>query len=78
MTTTTTPSTMHVRRDSDRRENRTERCGPSAVTEDGPAPATSTGEWMTYPGVRYAFERLDAVGVRLPREPPQPGRPSRT
>lgn len=57
MTTTTNPSTTPVRRNNDRREPRAVISAPPRVA---PGPATSTAEWVTYPGVRYAIERLDA------------------
>jgi hypothetical protein len=68
MTTSTTPSTTALRRTGDRRKPRTVVPVQRAAAEREPAPAPPTapptapppGDWATYPGVRYALERLDA------------------
>jgi hypothetical protein len=68
MTTTTTPTTTAVRRTGDRRKTRTVVPVQPSSAEQQPAPAPPTaprtapltGDWATYPGVRYALERLDA------------------
>jgi hypothetical protein len=60
MTTSTTSSTTAVRRTGGRRKTRPVAPVQPAAAEQEPAPAPRTGDWETYPGVRYALERLDA------------------
>jgi hypothetical protein len=56
--TTTTPSTRRL--DGQRRDTRTVIPVPRPAADDAQDPAPTAEEWVTYPGVRYALERIDA------------------
>jgi hypothetical protein len=66
-----TPSTAKapLRRDRDRREPDPVVPTPRRPAEDTPDRARSTREWVSYPGVRYALERLPALRSARPDDP---------